>query len=83
MDLVEEKWGKTYAVALRSWRNNWDELATFFKYASEIRSLLYTPNPIESYNRQLRKVTKSKGMFPTDNALHKSLYLSTMDISEK
>lgn len=83
LNLVEEKWGKTYAVALRSWRNNWDELATFFKYPSEIRTLIYTTNPIESYNRQLRKVTKSKGMFPTDNALHKSLYLATMDISEK
>lgn len=83
LDLVEEKWSKTYAVALRSWRNNWDELATFFKYPSEIRTLIYTTNPIESYNRQLRKVTKSKGMFPTDNALHKSLYLATMDISEK
>lgn len=83
LDLVEEKWNKTYAVALRSWRNNWDELATFFKYPSEIRTLIYTTNPIESYNRQLRKVTKSKGMFPTDDALHKSLYLVTMDISEK
>jgi len=81
--LLEEKWSKHYAIALRSWRNNWDELATYFKYPQEIRTLIYTTNSIESYNRSLRKVTKSKSIFPSDDSLHKSLYLATMDISEK
>ncbi|MGL5346816.1 MAG: IS256 family transposase [Peptostreptococcaceae bacterium] len=83
LSLVEQKWDKQYAIALRSWRNNWDELATYFKYPQEIRTLIYTTNSMESYNRLLRKVTKSKSVFPSDDALHKSLYLATMDISEK
>lgn len=81
--LLEEKWGQHYAIALRSWRNNWDELSTYFKYPQEIRTLIYTTNSMESYNRLLRKVTKSKSVFPSDDSLHKSLYLATMDISEK
>jgi len=83
LTLLEEKWSKHYAIALRNWRNNWDELATYFKYPQEIRTLMYTTNSIESYNRSLRKVTKSKSIFPSDDSLHKSLYLATMDISEK
>lgn len=83
LTLVEQKWDKQYAIALRSWRNNWDELSTYFKYPQEIRTLIYTTNSMESYNRLLRKVTKSKSAFPSDDALHKSLYLATMDISEK
>lgn len=83
LTLLKEKWSKHYAIALRSWRNNWDELATYFKYPQEIRTLIYTTNSIENYNRSLRKVTKSKSIFPSDDSLHKSLYLATMDISEK
>lgn len=83
LTLVEQKWDTQYAIALRSWRNNWNELATYFKYPQEIRTLIYTTNSMESYNRLLRKVTKSKSVFPSDDALHKSLYLATMDISEK
>lgn len=83
LTLLEEKWGQHYAIALKSWRNNWDELATYFKYPQEIRRLIYTTNSMESYNRLLRKVTKSKAVFPSDDSLHKSLYLATMDISEK
>ncbi|HDF5576761.1 TPA: IS256 family transposase [Clostridioides difficile] len=73
----------TEEVALRSWRSNWNELATYFKYPQEIRTLIYTTNSMESYNRLLRKVTKSKSIFPSDDSLHKSLYLATMDISER
>ena len=83
LTLLEEKWGKNYAIALRSWRNNWDELATYFKYPQEIRTLIYTTNSMESYNRLLRKVTKSKSVFPTDDSPHKDLYLVTMDVSAK
>lgn len=81
--LVEEKWSEHYAIALRSWRNNWDQLSTYFKYPQEIRTLIYTTNSMESYNRLLRKVTKSKSVFPSDDSLHKSLYLATMDICDK
>lgn len=83
LTLLEEKWGDKYAIALRSWRNNWDELSTYFKYPEYIRTLIYTTNSMESYNRMLRKVTKSKSVFPSDDSLHKSLYLATMDISDK
>lgn len=64
-------------------QNNWDELNTFFKYTEEIRRLIYTTNTIESYNRQLRKATKSKSIFPTDDSLLKMLYLVTQDVSKK
>ena len=83
LTLLEEKWGDKYAIALRSWRNNWDELSTYFKYPEYIRTLIYTTNSMESYNRMLRKVTKSKSVFPSDDSLHKSLYLATIDISDK
>ena len=83
LDRFQEKWGGNYSIAIRSWRNNWDELATFFKYPEEIRRIIYTTNAMESYNRQLRKVTKSKSIFPSDESLTKMLYLATMDITKK
>jgi putative transposase len=83
LDRFEEVWGSKYPLILRSWRTNWDELATFFKYPPEIRKLIYTTNIIESYHRQLRKVTKGKSIFPTDEALLKMLYLATMDVTRK
>ncbi|WP_027093512.1 IS256 family transposase [Cohnella thermotolerans] len=83
LDRFEETLGSKYPLILRSWRTNWDELATFFKYPPEIRKLIYTTNMIESYHRQLRKVTKGKSIFPTDEALLKMLYLVTMDVTRK
>lgn len=83
LDQFEQTWGSKYPLMVRSWRNNWDEIATFFKYPPEIRKLIYTTNVIESYHRQLRKVTKGKAMFPTDDALLKMLYLVTMDVLRK
>lgn len=83
LDLLEEKWKAKYALAVKSWRTNWDELATFFNYAPELRKLIYTTNIIESYHRQLRKVTKAKSLFPNDEALSKILYLVTIDVTEK
>lgn len=83
LDLLEEKWKAKYALAVKSWRTNWDELATFFNYAPELRKLIYTTNIIESYHRQLRKVTKAKSLFPNDEALSKILYLVTMDVTER
>ncbi|MHB9943715.1 IS256 family transposase [Clostridium sporogenes] len=83
LERFEQKWGDKYLIAIRSWKNNWDELATFFKYPQEIRKIIYTTNAMESYNRQLRKVTKARSIFPADDALLKMLYLATMDISKK
>lgn len=83
LDRFEEIWGAKYPLIIRSWRNNWEELSTFFKYPPEIRKLIYTTNMIESYHRQLRKVTKGKSIFPSDDALLKMLYLATMDVTRK
>lgn len=80
---VDDKWGKKYPLSIKSWYSNWDELATFFKYPQEIRHIIYTTNIIESYNRKLRKVTKSKGSFPSDDSLLKLLYLITKDTTKK
>jgi transposase-like protein len=78
-----EKWGDKYAVAIRSWQNNWEDLATFFAYPAEIRRLIYTTNAVEGYHRQLRKVTKSKSIFPTPEAARKLLFLANRDILKK
>jgi putative transposase len=83
LDRFEETWGAKYPLIVKSWRNNGDELATFFKYPAEIRKIIYTTNIIESYHRQLRKVTKGKSIFPTDDSLLKMLYLATMDVTRK
>ena len=79
----EEKWGKKYAYAVKSWKDNWAALSTFYKYPEEIRRMIYTTNPIEGINRRLRKVTKTKGSFPSDDALFKLLYLVVMEMTKK
>ena len=83
LDTFEEKWGGKYPKIAISWRNNWANLSTYFKYPQEVRTLIYTTNAIEGFNRQLRKVTKNKGVFPTDGSLLKMLYLAMMDINKK
>jgi transposase-like protein len=83
LDLFADEWGKKYPYIVQSWRNNWSEIATFFKYPPEIRKIIYTTNIIESYHRQLRKATKGKSIFPTDEALMKMLYLVTQDVTRK
>lgn len=83
LDSLEENWGKKYPTSIASWRNNWPQLSTYFKYPPEIRRIIYTTNAIENFNRQLRKVTKAKSVFPTDDSLFKSLYLAMMDITKK
>lgn len=80
---LEETWGSKYGAAVRSWQNNWDGLATFFEFSKEIRRLIYTTNAVEGYHRQLRKVTKTKGSFPTKQAVRKLLYLATKNITKK
>ncbi|GAB6886736.1 IS256-like element ISSod18 family transposase [Desulfothermus okinawensis JCM 13304] len=83
LDRVEEKWGNRYPHVIRSWRTNWDNLKTFYKYPPEIRRLIYTTNPIESFNFKLKKVCKTKGVFPTEDAILKLLYLAILDINKK
>ena len=83
LDAFAEKWDKKYPKIARSWRDNWPNLSTYFKYPQEVRRLIYTTNTIEGFNRQLRKVTKSKSVFPTDDSLLKMLYLAMMDITKK
>jgi len=80
---LDEKWGHKYAMAIRSWQIHWDELATFFEFEPDIRRLIYTNNNVEAYNRQVRKVTKNKAAFPTDEAVRKLLYLATRNITAK
>lgn len=83
LDKLEENWGKTYPLVIRSWRNNWERLSTYFKYPQEIRRIIYTTNIVEGLHRQFRKVTKSKSIFPNDESLRKILYLAYMDIQKK
>ncbi len=78
-----EKWNGKYPKIAQSWEANWPKLSTYFKYPQEVRTLIYTTNAIEGFNRQLRKVTKSKSVFPTDDSLLKMLYLAMMDITKK
>ncbi len=83
LDAFSERWDKKYPKISRSWRENWTNLSIYFKFPQEVRRLIYTTNTIEGFNRQLRKVTKSKSVFPTDDSLLKMLYLAMMDITKK
>ena len=83
LDSFAERWDRKYPKISQSWRENWPNLSTYFKYPQEMRKLIYTTNAIEGFNRQLRKVTKSKAVFPTDDSLFKMLYLAMMDITKK
>ena len=83
MEIIEEKWGSKYEYSLKSWRVNWLELSTFFKYTPEIRKIIYTTNAVESLHMQLRKVSKTKTVFPTDDSLLKILYLATIGVTKK
>ena len=83
LDSFAETWDRKYPKIAQSWRENWPNLSTYFKYPQEVRKLIYTTNAIEGFNRQLRKVTKAKSVFPTDDSLLKMLYLAMMDITKK
>ena len=83
LEHLEEKWGKKYPVVTNSWKNNWSNLSNYFQYSEEIRKLIYTTNSVEALHRQLRKVTKTKSLFPHDDALKKMLFLAYRDIAKK
>ena len=83
LDTFSERWDKKYPKISQSWRANRANLSAYFKYPQEVRRLIYTTNAIEGFSRQLRKVTKAKSVFPTDDSLLKMLYLAMMDITNK
>ena len=76
-------WGQKYPHILQSWLNNWNELSTFFKYPKSIQTLIYTTNPIESLNANIKRKTNSKGSFPTIDSAFKMLYMSTQEVQIK
>jgi putative transposase len=83
LDELKQEWGDKYILAVGAWERNWDRIRTMFGFTQEIRTLIYTTNPIESFHRQLRKVTKNRSMFPTDTAALKLLYLATCEVLKK
>lgn len=83
LDMLEANWGKKYPAILDSWRKNWEHLTKYFQYTYEIRRIIYTTNIVEGFNRQLRKVTKTKGAFTSDEGLMKLLYLVQNDVTKK
>lgn len=83
LEYFEEKWGKQYPQIAKSWYNNWDNLMIFLQYPEAIRRIIYTTNSIESLNNQLRKVTKNKRVFPSDESVFKTLYLTIEYITRK
>ena len=83
LDQVKEKWGRKYPYAISNWENNWEDVSAFFQFSNEIRKIMYTTNIIEALNRQYRKVTKTKSVFPSDVSLEKILYLASVNIIKK
>ena len=83
LDDLEIKWGEDYPIVIKSWHDNWDRLTAYFQYSQHIRRIIYTTNTVEGYHRQLRKVTKNKGVFTSDTALEKLVYLAFTRIRKK
>jgi len=77
------KWGHKYGYAVKSWNENWDQLTAYFDYPQEIRSLIYTTNPIESLNSTIRKYTRSKTVFPDDQSAMKAVFLAVSNVQRK
>ncbi|AKN31609.1 transposase [Clostridium carboxidivorans P7] len=83
LQALEAKWGDKYPIVIQSWNSNWDNLSTYFDFPQDIRKIIYTTNALEGFNRQLRKFTKIRTVFPTDDSLTKALYLATEQIMVK
>jgi len=80
LEKLEDKWADRAPRSVQCWRENWGNLSTFFDFPEEIRKMIYTTNSVEALHRQFRKLTKTKGSFPSDDALKKMLYLATLDL---
>jgi transposase-like protein len=83
LDNLDSKWGKDYPIVIKSWRDNWEKLTAYFEFSDAIRRIIYTTNTVEGYHRQIRKVTKNKGVFTNDTALEKLVYLAYRNIRKK
>ncbi len=83
LDQLENNWGGKYGYAIKSWRDNWDELTAFLAFPLEIRKIVYTTNIIENLNGKIRKYTKNKLSYPTDEAVMKSVFLAVQEITKK
>jgi transposase-like protein len=83
LDSFEQKWGSKYGYAIKSWRDNWEELTAYFDYPMEIRKIIYTTNAIESLNSSIRKYTKIKTVFPDDQSALKAVYLAVSNVQQK
>jgi transposase-like protein len=83
LENLEAKWGEQYPIVIKSWRDKWDNLSRYFQYTEPIRRIIYTTNIVEGYHRQVRKITKTKGVFPNDDALYKLVYLAYRNIRKK
>ena len=82
-DSVTEKWQEKYPNAMKSWYTNWDAITPIFKFSSEVRTVIYTTNAIESLNSTYRKLNRQRSVFPSDQALLKALYLATFEATKK
>ena len=83
LEAVKGKWGKKYPYAVSNWENNWEDVSSFFQFSGDIRRIMYTTNIIEGLNRQYRKATKTKSVFPNDSALEKMLYPASGNVTKK
>ncbi|MES4921792.1 IS256 family transposase [Hoylesella timonensis] len=83
LDKLGDKWGELYPIVIKSWRDKWELLSSYFQYTAAIRKMIYTTNTVEGYHRQVRRITKTKGVFPTDDALYKLVYLAYRNIRKK
>ena len=83
LQMVKEKWDEKYPNAMKSWESNWDILSPIFKFSTEVRKVIYTTNAIESLNSTYKKLNRQRTVFPSDKALLKSLYLSTLQATKK
>ena len=83
LDKVTEKWEEKYPRAMKRWYDNWDAICPIFKFSSEVRTVIYTTNAIESLNATYRKLNRQRSVFPSDQALLKALYLSTFEATKK
>ena len=79
---LDEKWGSKYPIVIKSWRSNWEQRTQYFKFPEEIRRVIYTTNTIEGFHRQMRKVLKTKGAFPNQDAFLKIAYLAVQQITQ-
>lgn len=83
LENIKEMWGKKYPYAISNWENNWEDVSSFFQFPDDIRRIMYTTDIIEGLDRQYRKVTKTKSVFPSDTSLEKMLYLASQNVTKK